>query len=219
MNSRVMVLLLIGLGILGVYVIPTAVARFSGSHTWEFNATTGAAGINCVGCHEYIRAELNASTYTEAVFNAHGAAASNASYTQGWLNLTIDSSTPYGVCQLCHLNQLSATQSHTRVTVRACTDLDCHGSNATTNNTAYPAGAMGPKLGGSNTADPTNVHMRIFNQISGMESELLNETGSDYKKGFYFCIGCHTQAQFEVTQTGTEGWNHSDFNFGKRRYL
>lgn len=219
MSVSVRMLLLIGLGILGIYIIPTAVAKYAGSHTWEFNTTTGSAGINCVKCHEYIRSELNASANTRTVFQAHTDAAGNLSYTQGWLNLTVDNTTTYGVCQLCHLNQLSLTQSHTKVTVRACTDLDCHGDNATTNNTAYPAGQMGPKLGGNDSTNPTNVHMRIFNQISGMDSGYLNETGSDYKKGFYFCIGCHTRAQFEITRTGSEEWNHSDFNFAKRRYL
>jgi hypothetical protein len=219
MSVSVRVLLLVGLGILGVYAIPNAVAKYADSHTWEINATTGSASINCVGCHGYIRAELNASANTRTVFQAHADAAGNLSYTQDWLNLTIANTTAYGVCQLCHLNQLSATQSHTKVTVRACTDLDCHGSNATTNNTAYSAGEMGPKLGGSNNSNPTNVHMRIFNQISGFDGDYLNETGSDYKRGFFFCIGCHTRAQFEIVRSGTEGWNHSDFNFAKRRYL
>jgi hypothetical protein len=115
--------------------------------------------------------------------------------------------------------QISSLQSHTKTTVRACTDLDCHGNNATTNNTAYPEGSFGPKLGGSDSLNPTNVHMRIFNQISALDSGYINETGSDYKKGFFFCIGCHTQTQFELSQNGTEAFNHSIFNATKRRYL
>ncbi|RMF90082.1 MAG: hypothetical protein D6733_04825 [Methanobacteriota archaeon] len=216
---NVKILLLIALGVLSIYILPSAVAKFAGSHTWEFNATSGSKGVNCVECHDYIRGELNATPATRTVYAAHRSAAGNASYTQGWLNLTIDNTTPYGVCQLCHLNQLPITSSHTKVTIRACTDLDCHGNNATTNNTAYPAGAMGPKLGGSDPTNPTNVHMRIFNQISGMDSGYLNETGSDYKKGFFFCIGCHTKAQFEIKRSGAESWNHSDPGFAKRRYL
>ncbi len=153
------------------------------------------------------------------MLNAHSAAAGNQSYTQGWLNLSIDNSTSYGVCQVCHLNQLSATTSHTKVTVRACTDLDCHGNNATSNNTAYFEGLMGPFLGGTNDSEPTNVHMRVFNQVSGFSSAHFNETGSDYTRGFYFCIGCHTQTEFEITKTGVEEWNHSEFGFAKRRYL
>jgi len=219
MNDKAKVLALIAIVILGVYVIPTALARFSGSHTWELNATAGVSSINCVRCHEYIKDELNATSWTREVYLAHQAAAGNTSYTHGWLNLTIDNTTPFGVCQLCHLNQLSATSSHTKVTVRACTDLDCHGNNATTNNTAYKAGSMGPKLGGSDPSNPTNVHMRVFNQISAMGSGYLNETGVDYRKGFFFCLGCHTFVKFEITRTGREGWNHSDFNFPRRRYL
>jgi hypothetical protein len=219
MDVRVKALFLIGLGILGIYVIPSAVARYSGSHTWDVNETGGVSDINCVKCHQYIRNEMNTTVSTETVMNAHAAAAGNASYTEGWLNLTIDNSTTYGVCHLCHLNQLSSTSSHSKVTIRACVDLDCHGDNATTNNTAYQEGTFGPQLGGSDPTDPTNVHMRVFNQVSGFSGDHQNETGSDYKKGFFLCIGCHTQAEFEVTKTGTEGWNHSDVNAAKRRYL
>jgi len=219
MNTRLKVLFLLALGIMGVYVIPSAVARYAGSHTWEVNESAGTSGVNCLDCHLYIQSELNATVRTRQVMNAHAAAAGNASYTSGWLNLSIDNSSSYGICQMCHLNQLSETGSHTKITVRACTDLDCHGNNASTNNTAYPAGEFGPKLGGSDTSDPTNVHMRIFNQVSGFSGDYSNETGSDYGKGFYFCIGCHTQAEFEVTKTGTESYNHSDFNAAKRRYL
>jgi hypothetical protein len=219
MDVKVKVLFLIGLGILGIYVIPNAIAVYTGSHTWDVNESSGVSGVNCVDCHLYIQSELNATVRTQQVMNAHRAAAGNVSYTGGWLNLTIDNSTNYGVCQMCHLNQLSSSTSHSKVTVRACVDLDCHGDNATTNNTAYAEGAFGPKLGGTDTSDPTNVHMRVFNQISGFAGAHSNETGSDYKKGFYFCIGCHTQAEFEVTKTGTESWNHSDVSFAKRRYL
>jgi hypothetical protein len=212
-------LLLIGLGVLGVYVIPTAVARYSGSHTWEVNSTDGVASVNCVNCHGYILNELNSTAATETVLNAHTDAAGNSSFTQNWLNLTIDNTTQQGVCQLCHINQLSSTVSHTKVTIRACTDQDCHGDNSSTNNTAYPEGRMGPYLGGTNTSDPTNVHMRIFNQISDFDSGYRNETSVDYKEGFFFCIGCHTTTEFEITRQGTEELNHSDFNEPKRRYL
>lgn len=219
MKTQVRVLLIVAVVIMGVYVIPSAVAKYAGSHTWEYNQAEGAHGLDCEKCHDYIYDELNATTYTRQVLDAHRSAAGNTSYTTGWLNLTLDNSTQYGVCQLCHLNQLSSTVSHTKVTVRACIDLDCHGNNATTNNTAYPEGGFGPLLGGSDPSSPTNVHMRVFNQLSGMPGDRSNETGSDYTKGFYFCIGCHTQANFEISRTGSESWNHSDAGFTKRRYL
>jgi hypothetical protein len=220
MDAKVRVLLLVGLGVLGIYVIPSAVAKFSGSHTWEFNETSGVSGINCVKCHEYIRSELNASTTEEQVLAAHTAAAGNLSYAQGWLNLSIDNSTSFGVCQLCHLIQNSSTPSHTKVTIRACIDLDCHGDNVNTNNTAYPEGRFGPKLGGSDEFSPTNVHMRIFNQMSAdLDSGYRNETGSEYSKGFWFCVGCHTRTEFTLVQEGTENFNHTNVSAAKRRYL
>ncbi len=212
-------LLLIGLGILALYMIPSAVARYAGSHTWELNETAGVEGVNCVKCHDYVRSELNQSSLTRPVFEAHRNAAGNQSYTSGWLNLTIDNTTAYGACFLCHLNQLSATASHTKVTLRVCTDLDCHGTNATTNNTAYDAGSMGPRLGGPDELNPTNVHMRMFNQMYNVSSGYLNETGSDYKQGFYLCLGCHTQANIEIVREGSEEYDHTDPDAAQRRYL
>jgi hypothetical protein len=64
-DLKIKVLFLIELGILGIYVIPKAVTRYSGSHTWDINGSTGVASINLVKCHEYIGAELNATTNTK----------------------------------------------------------------------------------------------------------------------------------------------------------
>lgn len=217
---RVKFLLLLMLGMAFIYSLPTGIAKFAGTHTWEFNQTNGSRTINCVKCHIYILNELTTSYLTNSTYQLHRNAAGNSSYTQNWLNLTIDNSSEFGACQLCHLNQMSATPSHTKVTIRACIDLDCHGNNATTNNTAYSAGLMGPKLGGSNESSPTNVHMRAFNQMSGMSTGIyLNETGNDYSKGFYFCIGCHTLVEFGMSYNGTESNAHDNFSAPRRRYL
>jgi len=212
-------LLLLALAIAFIYTLPTAIARFVGTHTWEINQTNGSRSINCVRCHSYILDELNTNTLTNETHQKHKNAAGNSSYTQGWLNLTIYNSSDFSVCQLCHLNQLSATPSHTKVTIRTCVDLDCHGSNATTNNTAYAAGLMGPKLGGSNESAPTNVHMRAFNQMSALNSSYLNETGDNYKQGFYFCLGCHTYIEFGINYNGTESYAHDNSSDSRRRYL
>jgi len=218
---RLKFLLLLVLGIGFIYSLPLGIAKFAGTHTWEFNQTNGSRTINCVKCHRYILSEFTADYLTNRTYQVHKNAAGNSSYTGAWLNLTVDNTTEFGICQFCHLNQMSATASHTKITIRACVDLDCHGSNATSNNTAYPAaGFMGPKLGGSSESSPTNVHMRAFNQMSSMDTGVyLNETGSDYKKGFYFCIGCHTHVDFGITYNGTESYAHNNFSAERKRYL
>ncbi|NOZ76282.1 MAG: hypothetical protein GXO65_01090 [Euryarchaeota archaeon] len=147
-------LLMVVLVILGVYILPTAFARFAGAHTMELNQSSGVEGLNCIACHEIIYDELNA-TAARATAQVHRNAAGNASYTQPWLNMTLDNTTEVAICYLCHRAQTDATGSHTKGVVRACTDLDCHGTNESTNNTAYPtAGNVGPVLGGHNVHEP-----------------------------------------------------------------
>jgi hypothetical protein len=191
--------------ILGVYVLPSVFARFAGTHTMEINESTGAAGLNCIACHQIIFDELNATADARTVLQAHRKAAGNTSYTLGWLNMTIDNSTDVGICYLCHRPQTNLTNSHTKSVVRACTDLDCHGTNETTNNTAYPtAGQVGPILGSH------NVHEPFFDGMSAYYSNYLNETGANYTLGYWACLGCHTEVI--VTRNLTKNtYQHDNF--------
>jgi hypothetical protein len=216
---KLLLFFVLSIFLLAVYALPTAIAKFVGSHTFETGAN-GVGGLKCQICHDYIVQEFQATTETNRVLQIHNSSASNWSYTQGWLNITPNTNQTQGVCMLCHRNQLSATPSHTKVTIRVCTDLDCHGNNATTNNTAYPVeGLMGPRLGGSDESDPTNAHMRVFNSLSGNFSFYYNETGTNYTEGVFLCLGCHTFMDFELSVNGSESYNHSDFSSSKRRYL
>lgn len=208
------VLLLLFAIVAGLFIMPELTARFAGSHTMEVG-TTGAEGLKCTKCHEYILDELNATEASQAVYAKHRAAANDTTYTQDWLNLTIDNSTEFGVCQMCHLSQLASTNIHTKAVVRACTDLACHGNNATTNNTRYAAGNMGPLLGSK------NVHERVFDALSGIDSTYYSETGAPYSRGFYLCLTCHTEVQSQLTypEGATEYFLHNDSNVARRRYL
>ncbi len=209
-----MLLLLFAI-VAGLFIMPELTARFTGSHTMEVGAT-GVKNLTCTKCHEYILDELNATEASRIVYAKHKAAAGNTSYTQGWLNLIIDNSSEFGVCQMCHLSQIAQNITHTKAVVRACTDLDCHGSNTTTNNTAYAAaGDMGPLLGAK------NVHERVFDALSGIDSTYYNETGAPYSRGFYFCLTCHTEVQSQLTyqEGATEYFLHNDSTVTRRRYL
>lgn len=208
------VLLLLFAIVAGLFIMPELTARFAGTHTMEVGPS-GVKNLTCTKCHEYILDELNATEASRIVYAKHRAAAGNTSYTQGWLNLTIDNSTEFGICQMCHLSQIADTQAHTKTVVRACIDLDCHGNNETTNNTYYAAGNMGPLLGSK------NVHERVFDTLSGIDSTYYNETGDAYSRGVFFCITCHTAVQSQLTyQEGvTEYFLHNDSDVTRRRYL
>jgi len=207
-------LLILCVLIAGVYVLPGVIATFAGSHTIERNESGRAASLECVECHAYISEELNNTAASRSILQKHRNAAGNESYTKGWLNLTIDNTTEYGVCQLCHLAQEPIIGGHTQTIVRVCTDQDCHGNNATTNNTAYPAaGIVGSHLG-----NVTNVHGNWFKAMSGMYSNYTNETGANYTLDYWACLACHTSV--EVDRNISEGsFAHNDENAARDRYL
>jgi hypothetical protein len=208
------VLLLLFAAVAGLFIMPEITARFAGSHTMELGADR-AESLQCVKCHEYILDELNATVESRVVYAKHRAAAGNESYTLGWLNLNITNSSDFGVCQMCHLSQIAQNTTHTKAVVRACTDLDCHGSNAATNNTAYATGNMGPLLG------EKNVHSRVFDSLSSIDSTYYNETGDAYSKGLFFCITCHTEVDAQLTYPGDtiESFLHNNSDVTRRRYL
>lgn len=196
-----------------IYVLPIIAARFSGSHTAEVNMSGGPTSLECTGCHSNILSELQATTESQRVFQIHAYAAGNTSYVRDFLTSNITNTTNSDVCLLCHLAQTRITGSHTQLVVRACTDLDCHGTNATTNNTGYPiAGNVGVKLG------EKNVHERWFDALSATDSFNQNETGNYYSHSFWTCLGCHTGAKANITSTEAL-YPHSDQNAQQRRYF
>jgi len=206
-------LLIVFLIVVAVYTLPYIVATISGTHTMEVNMSASVKGLQCVNCHEYIWDELSLTDESSNVLQAHRNAAGNTNYTAGWLTLNITNTTDSGVCLLCHLAQIQIQGSHTQVVTRACTDLDCHGTNESTNNTAYNVGDIGLDLG-----NQTNVHERWFDAMSGYKSAYQNETGANYTKGYWACLGCHTHVKVSINATEA-AYPHDDPSAEQKRYL
>lgn len=196
-----------------IYVLPLVVAKFTGSHTAEVNATEGVDALDCVACHGNILSELNATTESQRVYQVHSDAAGNTSYTSAFLNENITNSSDSKVCMLCHLAQSRMEGSHTQLVIRVCTDQDCHGNNETTNNTGYPlAGNISAKLGSQK-----NAHERWFDAMSNINSTRRNETGAYYSNDFLTCVGCHTGTSVNINATEAL-YPHGDVDDPQRRY-
>jgi hypothetical protein len=208
------VLTFVAVVIVGIYVIPSFTASFSGGHTIELNKTGGLPALKCLACHQYIQDELTSTSATQLVLQAHSDAAGNSSYTSRWLTSKINNQTNNQVCLLCHIAELTIAGSHTQSIVRTCIDVDCHGNANITNNTAYPtAGSVGPKLGNT-----SNVHGRWFAGISEYPSKYFNETGAYYSKGYLACLGCHTEVNLDLNIT-QGSFPHDNPSAERRRYL
>jgi len=208
-------LILSAMVVLGMYLMPSTIARFAGSHSWELNATGGAATMECIRCHQYIYDELSATTESREVLTAHRNAAGNETYTSTLLTSNVSNKTNSELCLMCHLAKIRISTSHTQIIVRPCIDTSCHGTNESyENESLYPdARGMGPKLG------KINVHENVFDDFSGFISPLLNETGANYSRGYFLCLGCHTQVSVQINKTGTESFAHNDNSQTQRRYL
>jgi hypothetical protein len=199
----------------GIYVLPSTLARFAGTHTMEFNHT-GAEALNCVRCHSYILDELNATTASQPIFQKHRTAAGNTTYVTTYLHPNVTNATEFGVCQMCHLAKFYVSAAHTQILVRVCTDPNCHGNNNTINNTLYPSGRMG-----FNLAQSPNVHQGWFQVLAEQGSPNQNESLANYSESYFTCLGCHTHVQvwLNISQTIFLHNDTSQFGGGPKRYM
>ena len=65
--------------ILVIYMIPSLIATFSGSHTLE--VSKDISNLDCVSCHEYVVQEFDYSNSSSLTFEKHASAANNTNYT------------------------------------------------------------------------------------------------------------------------------------------
>lgn len=218
MRPNITLILFLLVIVAGVYVLPSAMAKFAGTHTMEFNQTGGVKTLECRDCHQYIFDELNATDRSREVLQVHKNAAANDTYTVNYFNFNIsDETTDLATCQLCHLSNRTIT-SHTFTVVRACTDIYCHGNNETSNSTYAPnirAANVGPNLSAK------NVHEDWFDGMSGYNSTRVNESNINYTKGYWACLGCHTNVEVSMNVTkATYDHNDSSWNQGNPlRYM
>lgn len=220
---------IVGIVVTGVYVLPSVTAKFSGSHTMEFNASTATtkASMKCGQCHQYIVAELNATTLSKNVVQAHINATnrSRTNYTLWAFDYTVASNSTGAVddvCSLCHYTNITIAGGHTKVYIRVCTDPKCHGN--WTDAWAYDAywstddqgsGAFNVSLDIDN--DPAfsrkalNVSSRLksvndrhagwFYAMGTKGANMTNEQGGNYTSDFYTCLGCHTHVGVDINVT------------------
>jgi uncharacterized protein YaaQ len=222
--------LLIGVVVVGVYVLPSVTAKFAGSHTMEFNASstgqTNASGMDCGQCHGYISDELNATGTggTDRVLQQHINALEDTNYANdnttgsgGFLRIgNYTGITKTSVCPLCHATETRIDGSHTQVVTRVCTDVDCHGYNDTkfgTSAIVYGGQNVTQKLNKS-----TDVHQGWYTALEAVNSgrAMANEseysqhsTGGKpaYGQGYLTCLACHTHFGMNMNISRSQSFN------------
>jgi hypothetical protein len=218
--------------VVGIYVLPGVTAKFQGSHTMEFNASstgvTNSTEMDCGACHAYIESELNATGVlgTAGVIKAHIRALNDRAYTNdnnsfsgGFLeigNITIGYDEPGKVCPLCHAAETKIDGSHTQVVTRVCTDADCHGYNSTH---PYARGEGGNiTYAGQNITEKLNlsadVHSGWYWEMESLastrdmaNSSYPNSYSGKYGKGYLTCLACHTHFGMNLNITRPQSFN------------
>lgn len=220
MTSKTQMLMMVAIGVMGMYVLPSVTARFAGSHSMELNTTTGVQGMQCERCHTYIIDELVATTSASDVLTVHTTAANTAAYVNstGILNITQTDGLAYAnrsACLMCHLvtqDRGGLNRTHTKITIRVCTDEKCHGSP--TEN-----GVSGVLQWNSTKQNITaklsrdeDVHSKFYNPLNSSTSYYTRQDSGNYTRGFYACLGCHTHfgMTFNLSRPNMFGFNFSD---------
>ncbi len=203
------VILLVGVLVLGLYVIPQATAKYAGSHTWERNDTYGVYGLRCTRCHYYILAEMSATNLSDDVAQRHRIASENTAYI-GFDNpinisrdgLPIVGASMVNVCLMCHVaeaDSLAINGIHTKIVIRVCTDLDCHGDQSGTTSGSIGAFSESTTNVTGRINQTTDAHSNFYRPLSQRNSTIYrNEDGGFYDEGFIACMGCHTHVGLDL---------------------
>jgi len=212
-STRTMMLLLLATVVLGIYALPSAIAKFSGSHTWEIaTGSNRVAQLKCTKCHYYIESEINAAengnVTNAATLHKNAAGATNYINTSGApLNFTNPgNSTLSRVCLMCHeVEQGSGvTGTHTKITIRVCTDIDCHGQQGGVGDNSTTNASSCSQVWDENHCNVTgrinnsaDAHYNFYRPLEkDYASPYGNENGGNYRYGFISCMACHTHLGF-----------------------
>ncbi len=221
MTNRTSVLMLLAIAVIGIYVLPSVTARFAGSHTMEVNESALVEGLMCERCHTYIIDELYATERSDDVVVKHLAAAQSAAYVNstGILNITDTdglANANRSACLMCHLvtkDRGGLNASHTKITIRVCTDPKCHGQpedpNTLSGYDQYTSTLL--NITAKLSAD-VDVHSKFYNPLNDSDSRYVRQDGVNYTRGFFACLGCHTHVGITFNLTRP---NMISFNFSK----
>lgn len=218
MPNKIPMLLLVGIVVLGIYILPNVIATFSGSHTMEYNVSAGVGGLACDRCHTYIYNELNlsAGSNSEYVLQQHMTASNNPAYvnvsgTGNRLRIAnVSGGTVTGACQICHLMEQDAINiagTHTKITIRTCTDIDCHGNSTADTGSSEHTTGTGINLT-YNLSRPADAHSSWYEAMEAQTSTLEREDGGgNYSTGFYACMGCHAHVEMNMNISRPKAFN------------
>ena len=124
------------------------------------------------------------------------------------------------VCHLCHNSSIAGELGAHAITVRTCDDDWCHGNrnyvlnDAELFNRSQTSVNVGMVLNNSGNIH-NSFYMSMSNDLTGyiagdpFDHTMGNVVGDYFSKGYWACIGCHSEVQVEI-EINKEEYNHTD---------
>ena len=196
----------------------------------NYNYTTYLA----IGGKSYNRNTRNITTVGDHNWFWNGTVWINESYPSQYRNESLDKNGNGAIdgdelCMLCHNNDLLGADAHASTTVvSACDDDRCHGNgNFTYNDPGLLNISAGVSAAGYNISTG-NIHSEYYltssNQSSNYQAMALfgythgNVNNSYVSRGYYVCLGCHSNVSTSVTMILPETYDHGNIDEPKGRY-
>lgn len=133
------------------------------------------------------------------------------------------------VCQICHnMSLFGLSGTHTKMIVRVCDDDRCHGNWNHSYNDPDLFDNSSIRLTDVGSHLSSSLHALFYLNASNESttyaagSPFGHKAGNEYNtyisKGYWTCMGCHSEAQTDITIIAAEPYDHTDFNAEKQRY-
>ena len=196
----------------------------------SYNYTTYLA----IGGVSYNKAAETITVIGGAVWTWNGSVWKNNSAPSQYLNVSLDENRNGAigsdeVCLLCHSRSLLGAGTHAGTAfVSACDEDRCHGNRLYEYNDPNLLGIYGNVTASGYNLSLDNIHQKYYLTMSNQTStypavDLFgythgNVNGSYVSRGYYVCLGCHSDVSTNVALVLPATYDHGDINEPQGRY-
>lgn len=196
----------------------------------DHNYTTYLA----IGGISYDKGSRNITVYGGRIWTWNGTVWINSSAPSQYRNISLDTNgngaiDSEEVCMLCHSRSLLGVDTHAgTVLVSACDDDRCHGNPNLNFNDPSLLGISGNVSAAGYNISRDNIHSSYYLSESNQSSIYTarpifgythgNVNSSSISRGYYTCLGCHSDVSTNVTLVLAPTYEHDNIDMERGRY-
>ncbi len=187
-----------------------------------------------IGGVSYNRTARNITVADGSVWTWNGSFWRNSSASSQYMNVSLDENSNGAigsdeVCLLCHSRSLLGAGTHAGTAfVSACDEDRCHGNRLYNYNDPSLFGIYGNVTAAGYNLSLDNIHQRYYLTMSNQTSTYRgvdlfgythgNVNNSYVSRGYYVCLGCHSDVSTNITLILPATYDHGDINEPRGRY-